>query len=146
MLLMTSTWPLNKKLNEKYLPAIYVSNFSDVSTVISANDLNAATSKFKIEPAEFIISATISGNKFFSDSHSRLCFQLLKLMKTLAHNTLHRKCLFSEKCLFSGPYFSAFGLNTGKHRPQKLQIRTLFTQWYLDKKRITLQILFYDWR
>lgn len=78
MLLMTSTWPLNKKLIEKCLPAIYVSNFSDVSTVISANDLNAATSKFKIEPAEFIISATISGNKFLSDSHSRICFQLLK--------------------------------------------------------------------
>ena len=31
---------------------------------------------------------------------------------------------------FSGPYFPAFvfGQNLGKHRPEKLQIRTLFTQ------------------
>ena len=42
---------------------------------------------------------------------------------------------------FSGPYFPAFGLNTpylstfspnaGKYGPEKLQIRTLSTQWFL---------------
>ena len=37
---------------------------------------------------------------------------------------------------FSGPYFTAFGLNmerfsrnAGKYGPEKLRIRTLFTQW-----------------
>ena len=44
---------------------------------------------------------------------------------------------------FSGPYLSAFGLNTkiykvnpiaGKCGPEKLQIRTLFTQLYIYKK------------
>ena len=30
---------------------------------------------------------------------------------------------------FSGPYFPAFGLNTWKNGPEKLWIRTLFTQW-----------------
>ena len=30
---------------------------------------------------------------------------------------------------FFGPYFPAFGLNTGKYGPEKLRIRTLFTQW-----------------
>ena len=36
----------------------------------------------------------------------------------------------------SGPYFPAFGLNTerysvaGKYGPEKLRIRTLFTQWH----------------
>ena len=29
---------------------------------------------------------------------------------------------------FSGPYFPAFGLNTGKYGPEKLRIRTFITQ------------------
>ena len=35
----------------------------------------------------------------------------------------------SKYRVFSGPYFPAFGLNTGKCRPEKLRIWTLFTQW-----------------
>ena len=39
---------------------------------------------------------------------------------------------------FSGPYFPAFGLNTerpnaGKYGPEKLRIRTLFTQCLIEK-------------
>ena len=31
---------------------------------------------------------------------------------------------------FSGPYFPTYGQNTGKHGPEKLWIRTFFTQLY----------------
>ena len=34
---------------------------------------------------------------------------------------------------YSGPYFPAFELNTGKCGPEKLQIRTPFTQWKMEK-------------
>ena len=30
--------------------------------------------------------------------------------------------------IFSGPYFPSFGPNAGKYRPEKLQIRAIFTQ------------------
>ena len=33
---------------------------------------------------------------------------------------------------FSGSYFPAFGLNTEKSGPEKLQMQTLFTQWYIE--------------
>ena len=33
---------------------------------------------------------------------------------------------------FSGSYFPAFGLITGKYGPEKLQMQTLFTQWYIE--------------
>ena len=62
-------------------------------------------------------------------------------LQTQGYLALHEKFPYSE---FSGPYFSAFGLNTerwrdiqyvsvvspnaGKYGPGKLRIRTLFTQ------------------
>ena len=33
---------------------------------------------------------------------------------------------------FSGSYFPAFGLKTGRSGPEKLQMQTLFTQWYFE--------------
>ena len=56
-----------------------------------------------------------------------------------SHLALREKCPYSD--FFPGPYFVAFGLNkerysvplfislnAGKHGPEKLRIRTLFTQ------------------
>ena len=40
---------------------------------------------------------------------------------------------------FSGLYFAAFGLNTERYGPEKLRIRTLFTQWVTIKKNRELQ-------
>ena len=48
-------------------------------------------------------------------------------------------CLKEQHCVksihirsFSGPYFSVFGLNTGKYGPEKLRIWTILTQCRLN--------------
>ena len=36
-----------------------------------------------------------------------------------------------------GLHFPSFGLNTGKHEPEYLRIRTLFAQWVMQLKCIS---------
>ena len=55
--------------------------------------------------------------------------QPLKLNYISITNLKYYHCLKSVHIRsFSGPYFPPFGLNTGKYGPEKLQIRTRFTQ------------------
>ena len=44
-------------------------------------------------------------------------------------SALRERCPNTE--FFSGLYFPVYWWNTGKYRPQKLRIWTLFTQWWL---------------
>ena len=45
-----------------------------------------------------------------------------------------KKCPYSE---ILGLHFPSFGLNTGKHEPEYLRIRTLFAQWVMQLKCIS---------
>ena len=56
-------------------------------------------------------------------------------------NSLYQfRCNFAWKvCIrsFPGPYFPVYGLNTGKYGPEKLRIRTLFTQWHVEHQKFS---------
>ena len=57
---------------------------------------------------------------------------MLGFVVTNCKKTQNEYCVKSVRIRsFSGRNFPTFGLNTdaGKHGPEKLQIRTLFTQW-----------------
>ena len=89
-----------------------------------------------------VLCKIISFNKYLFETNLMDEFLVISknCLQTQGYLALHEKFPYSE---FSGPYFSAFGLNTerwrdtqcvsvvspnvGKYGPGKLRIRTLFT-------------------
>ena len=49
----------------------------------------------------------------------------------------------SKYGVFSGPYFSAFGLNTENMDQKNLRIWTLFTQWELFERKCATALVFW---
>ena len=60
-------------------------------------------------------------------TYNAVASNLLVFFKALTN--LDNRCVKSVHIWsFSGPYLPTFELNMGKYEPEKLQIRTLFTQ------------------
>ena len=54
---------------------------------------------------------------------------VIKKVHLLLRMTFFTRCVESVRIpSFSSPYFPAFGLNAGKYGPEKIIIRTIFTQ------------------
>ena len=88
------------------------------------NVKKANTRRYLSEVRNFLKSSNVKSDQSPFKAQAYLADFELACIRTI--NTARK---VSKYGVFSGPYFSVFGLNTGKYGPKKLRIWIFFTQW-----------------